>query len=96
MQGAITWEAIAYFAALAAAIGGVWWKIHMRIAQVERALTDYKLEAAERFIRADHLTKMEERIVATEARTLAAIERLTARIDSLIEMGRPKPRTTRG
>jgi hypothetical protein len=38
---------------------------------------------------------MEQRILDTEARTLAAIERLTARIDSLIEMGRPKPRTTR-
>jgi hypothetical protein len=94
MNGAITWEALAYFAALAASLGGVWWFIHQRISAVQRDLDRFKLEATKEFIRVDHISKMEERLIGSEVRTLQAIDRLTARIDSLIEQ-RAKTRTTR-
>lgn len=94
MEGSITWEALAYAVGIVGAGGGLWWGLQKRIHAVQQDLNDYKLHSAREFIRNDHLVKMEERLIATEARTLAAIERLTSRIDSLIEH-RPKRSTAR-
>lgn len=88
MEGSISWEQLAYMVGLAGALGTVWWKIHQRIAAVSDALVQYKLESARSFIRAEHLQKVEERLLASETRTLAAIEQLTRRIDSLLERSR--------
>lgn len=94
MNGAVTWETIFGLIALASAVGGLWWRIQQAVSNVRDELTAFRLEVAKDFIRSEHLQKMEERIVATETRTLTAIEALTKRIDRLIEQ-MPKARATR-
>lgn len=100
MEGAITYPALAYFLALlvtgGGALAGVWAYIDRRMKALEKDLADYKLHVSEKFIKAGDLEKMEARLVATEARTLAALEQLTKRIDNLItEINAEHRRTTR-
>jgi phosphoenolpyruvate carboxylase len=85
MNGAITWDAIAYFVSLGGAIGAVWWFIHSRISKLERDLSDYKLHIAEKYIKSEALEKMEEKLTAQETRTQAALEKLTGRLDTLLD-----------
>lgn len=71
-------------------------EIEKRVEKAERDLADYKLHVSERFIKAGDLEKMERRLMDTEARTLAALEQLTKRIDSLISEINSNPRRGRG
>jgi hypothetical protein len=112
MEGAITWQAVAFFIGLLLPIGGtmfgVWAYIDRqiktaaaagaarteafatvmtgRIETLEKDISEYKLHVSEKFIKAGDLEKMERRLMDTEARTLAALEQLSKRIDSLISV----------
>jgi len=88
MEGNITWAALAYFLGIAATMFGivsvVWRMASGRIVTLEKSLTDFKLKVSEEYLRSEHLEKFEHRFLAGEARTLAAIEHLTKRIDMFL------------
>ncbi|EHK56802.1 hypothetical protein [Allomesorhizobium alhagi] len=85
MTGAITWEQIAGFTALAGSVGGLWWFLQKQITAGAKALDEYKLYVSDRYIKAESLQKLEERLLASEARMIASIEGLGDRIDRLVD-----------
>lgn len=85
MTGAITWEQLAGFMSLAGTIGYIWWSFQKQITAGSKALDEYKLHVSERYIKAESLQKLEERLLASEARMIASIEGLGDRIDRLVD-----------
>lgn len=81
---------------LLSVIGGVWWRIHARISQVERdgvetqkrndaALNQFKLEAYQKFIHSESLEKMERRQLQAEERMVASINDLGKRLERIAD-----------
>ena len=76
MTGPITWEQIAGLVVIAGSAAGAWWFLYSSILAVRRELQDYKLTVAERYASVEHLKEVETRLVA-------AIEKLTDRLDTM-------------
>jgi hypothetical protein len=85
MNGAITWDQVIGLATLAGSVGGMWWFLQKQITAGVKALDEYKLYVSEKYIRAENLQKLEERLLASEARMIASIEGLGDRIDRLVD-----------
>jgi len=81
----LTFELLGQIMGIVTPLIGVWWWLSRQISAVRNALAAYQLEAAEKYTRAEHLRQFEERLIATETRTLEAINQLTGRIDNLIQ-----------
>lgn len=81
----ITIGLAAQLIAIATPLIGLWLWFTRQVGNVRSELMEYKLEAAEKFTRAEHLKEFEERLIKTETRTLEAIKHLTQRIDNLIQ-----------
>lgn len=85
MTGAITWDQIVGLVTLASTVGTLWWFLQKQITAGVKALDEYKLLVSERYIRSENLQKLEERLLASEARMIASIEGLGDRIDRLVD-----------
>lgn len=85
MTGAITWEQIVALVSLCGALSYVWWFLQKQITAGAKALDEYKLYVSDRYIKAESLQKLEERLLASEARMIASIEGLGDRIDRLVD-----------
>lgn len=86
-QAVVTWDALTTAGSASVVFGGslvgVWWRLQQRIQAVSDALTAYKLEVAKEYASVGHLKEVEARLVVS-------IDRLTERIDKLIDkMDRP-------
>lgn len=57
---------------------GVWWRLQFQITQAEKTLDQFKLYVAEKYASTAHLKEVEVRLITT-------IEKLTERIDRLID-----------
>lgn len=102
MNGQITWSeavtVIGFLVMVGGAVGGVWWSLWRRIEQVRASgaheLAGFKVEVAEKFVRFEHLDKIERRFIETETRMVASVGALTDRMDRLIDrMDAAQPRT---
>ncbi len=85
MTGAISWEQITNLIAIIGGGASLWWFLQRQITAGVRALDAYKLDAAEKFLKAEILREFEERQQKSEERFLAALASLTTRIDRLID-----------
>lgn len=80
-------EVIAFFGVLISALsvfGGLLFALWRRIVKNSDNLSSYKLYVAERYASIEHISGMEQKLIASEERTLAAINNLTSRIDRML------------
>lgn len=77
MNGAITWESLAYLVAIGGALGGVWFRMYRQVESVRADLAAFKLEVAK-----EYATN------ATIKEVAEAINRLGDRLDRFLEHSR--------
>lgn len=63
---------------------------HRRIDDLKSEVSDYKLEAAKTFVTSEAIARVESRLIVTEERMMASLEKLGDRIDRAIERGAPR------
>jgi len=71
-------DAIMKLIAIFGAIGGVWWRVNMRIAECEKAILKMETRMVKEYASSNSLQEVEKRLVS-------AIDRLTNRIDKLLD-----------
>ena len=76
---------VARLLAIAAAVGGVWWRLQQQITMNARALDAYRLVVAEKYASVAHLKEVEARLVVAIDRLTERIDRMLDRIDHLTE-----------
>ena len=88
MTGAVTWEIVGAFLALAGFFGGFSWRLQSLISknrdkvdELRKDFSDYRLGAANKFVSLQHMEQFEDRM-------LGAINRLADRLDRIIERSR--------
>lgn len=77
MNGAITWESLAYLVAMGTALGGVWFRMYRNAESIREDLAKFKLEVAK-----EYATN------ATIKEVAEAINRLGDRLDRFLEHSR--------
>lgn len=80
-------EVIAFFGLLISALsvfGGMLFALWRKIVKNAEDLATYRLYVAERYASIEHISGMEQKLIASEERTLAAINNLTSRIDRML------------
>lgn len=65
---------------------------HRRIDELRDEVGAYKLEAAKTFVTTEAIARVESRLVVTEERMVASMEKLGERIDRAIERGSVRSR----
>ena len=71
-------DAMVKLFAIFGAIGGVWWRVNMRIAECEKAILKMENKIVKEYASSNSLKEVEKRLVN-------AIDRLTNRIDKLLD-----------
>lgn len=92
---------VGFFVMLLTTIAGVWWRIEGRISTardradaVNADLAEYKLHICETYITKQRLRETKEEIMDAITGVHAAVERMTVRVDRIVE-NQARPRTTR-
>ncbi|WP_263946256.1 hypothetical protein, partial [Lactococcus petauri] len=70
---------------LACAVLGVWWRLQTQITEGKEALAEFRLEVAKTYVSGEALNGLEKRLIASEERMVGAIEKLTERMDRVID-----------
>lgn len=93
MNGPITWEQVVGLASLVGTVAGTWWFLQRQITAGVKALDEYKLHVAEKYVTKSGMQEIKSEILDAVSGIRDDVRHLATRIDNMHEIKRTSRRS---